>query len=108
MSGWREIVDRAVRRLGARAGEVIQVREHHGRFEVVLEMALAAMVEELRRPIERALDGLGSGRMPTHRHADGTELRMDTTGRHWLADDGLIDADDRRRGGHVGNLPAGS
>ncbi|MGE0538548.1 MAG: aminopeptidase [Dehalococcoidia bacterium] len=224
MPGWREIADRAVRGLGVRAGEVVQIREHSGRFEVVLEMALAveragatplpeltppsyvdrllheagadhlaawdrhriewlrrvdrvlvlqgadldlatapgpardawtsavhrlvelederrlpfllvavptperaevlslpfdalesrllpalaATVEELQRPIERTLARLREGSTLTLRGADGCELRMSTTGRHWLADDGLIDAEDRRRGGHVSNLPAGS
>jgi leucyl aminopeptidase (aminopeptidase T) len=224
MPGWREIADRAVHGLGVGAGEVIQIREHSGRFDVVLEMAraveragatplpeltppdyverllheigadvlatwdrhriewlrrvdrvlvlqgadlnlttapaparnawtgaihrlvelenerrlpfllvavptperaealsmpfdslearllpaLAVTVEELQRPIERALAHLRGGSVLTLRGADGFELRMSTVGRHWLADDGLIDADDRRRGGHVSNLPAGS
>jgi leucyl aminopeptidase (aminopeptidase T) len=224
MPGWREIADRAVRGLGVRAGEVIQIREHSGRYEVVLEMALAveragatplseltppsyvnrllhetapdhvaawdryriewlrrvdrvlvlqgadlnlaaapgqardawngaihrlvefederrlpfllvavptheraealslpfdalearllpalaATVEELQRPIERALGRWRGDNTLTLRGTDGDELRLSTTGRDWLADDGLIDADDRRRGGHVSNLPAGS
>jgi len=41
MPGWREIADRAVSGLGVRAGELVQIREHSGRFEVLLEMALA-------------------------------------------------------------------
>lgn len=41
MSNWQEIADRAVRGLGVRPGELIQVREHCGRWNVVLEMLLA-------------------------------------------------------------------
>lgn len=41
MSTWQEIADYAVRGLGVRPGELIQVREHCGRGDVVLEMLLA-------------------------------------------------------------------
>lgn len=41
MIHWHEIADRAVRGLGVRPGELIQVREHCGRWDVVLEMLLA-------------------------------------------------------------------
>lgn len=41
MSNWQDIADRAVRGLGVRPGELIQVREHCGRWDVVLEMLLA-------------------------------------------------------------------
>lgn len=38
---WREVADRAVHGLGVRTGELIQVREHSGRWEAVLEVLLA-------------------------------------------------------------------
>jgi hypothetical protein len=41
MPGWREIADRAVSGLGVRAGELVQIREHSGRAEILLETALA-------------------------------------------------------------------
>lgn len=41
MSGWSEISDRAVRGLGVKPRELVQVREHSGRHDVLLEMLLA-------------------------------------------------------------------
>ncbi len=38
---WREVAERAIYGLGVRAGELVQVREHSGRWEVVQEMLLA-------------------------------------------------------------------
>lgn len=224
MPGWQEIGDRAVRGLDVRAGEVVQIRDHSGRMDVVLEMALAveragatplpeltppdyvrrlmreatpgyladwdrhragwlrsvdhvlvlqgadlsldgtpeaaraawtgavhrlveaedgrrlpfllvavptrqraealslsldalsarlmpalaAPIEVLQRSIESVLARLADGRLLALQSADGAELRMNITGRRWLADDGMIDEVDRKHGGHVGNLPAGS
>jgi len=101
MPGWRADADRAVERAEAPSLPFDSL-------EARLLPALAATVEELQRPIERALARLRDGVVRTLRGADGSELRMSTAGRLWLADDGLIDANDRRRGGHVSNLPAGS
>ncbi len=38
---WREVADRAVYGLGVRAGELVQLRDHSGRWDVVVEMLLA-------------------------------------------------------------------
>ncbi|MDQ7030532.1 MAG: aminopeptidase [Ardenticatenia bacterium] len=38
---WREVAERAVYGLGVRAGELVQVRDHSGRWDVVTEMLLA-------------------------------------------------------------------
>lgn len=41
MSNWTTIADRVIRGLGVRKGELIQIREHSGRPDVLVEMALA-------------------------------------------------------------------
>jgi leucyl aminopeptidase (aminopeptidase T) len=41
MPSWSEIADRVVRGLGVRRGELIQIREHSGRPDVLVEMLLA-------------------------------------------------------------------
>ncbi|HYN87037.1 MAG TPA: hypothetical protein VER55_00835, partial [Ardenticatenaceae bacterium] len=41
MSMWTEVADRAIRGLGVTRGELIQVRDHTGRQDVLLEMLLA-------------------------------------------------------------------
>jgi len=41
MSAWSKIADRAVKALGVQPDELIQIREHSGRFDVLVEIALA-------------------------------------------------------------------
>lgn len=41
MTMWRDVAEQAIRGLGVRPGELIQVREHTGRLDVVIEMLLA-------------------------------------------------------------------
>lgn len=41
MTTWRDVAEHAIRGLGVRPGELIQVREHTGRLDVILEMLLA-------------------------------------------------------------------
>ena len=70
--------------------------------------ALIASPEALRAEIERVLDAVNRGKEILIHSGDGYLLRMAHGERMWLGDDGLIDAEDRRKGAIVSNLPAGS
>jgi leucyl aminopeptidase (aminopeptidase T) len=62
----------------------------------------------LRAEIERVLANLGTSDELVIRSGNHYELRVNRSGRPWLADDGIIDEADRERGAVVSNLPAGS
>jgi leucyl aminopeptidase (aminopeptidase T) len=70
--------------------------------------ALAASPKELRKETRRVLARVNAAHMLTLRTADHSVLKMRLTGRRWLYDDGMIDAEDRAANAHVSNLPAGS
>ena len=70
--------------------------------------ALAATPKELRKETRRVLARVEGAEMLTLRTADHSVLQMRLTGRRWLHDDGVIDAEDRAANAHVSNLPAGS
>jgi len=70
--------------------------------------ALAASPQELGKETRRVLARVEGAETLILRTADHSELRMRLSGRRWLYDDGMIDAEDRAANAHVSNLPAGS
>jgi leucyl aminopeptidase (aminopeptidase T) len=77
-------------------------------LEAAVLPALAVSADELRREVDRMLAAVRGGRRLTIRSATGDGLHLALGDRPWLDDDGRITADDRGRGGHVANLPAGA
>jgi leucyl aminopeptidase (aminopeptidase T) len=77
-------------------------------LERVLLPALTARAGELQGEIARVLEAVDGRHALVVCTGEGCELRLNQGDRAWLSDDGMIDADDRRRGAIVSNLPAGS
>lgn len=77
-------------------------------LEAMLLPALAVESAALRAEIAHARGLIAGGRALTIRTGEDCELRLDLGGREWLDDAGSITPEDRARGAHVANLPAGS
>ncbi|HXW67078.1 MAG TPA: hypothetical protein VEL82_04280 [Thermoplasmata archaeon] len=63
---------------------------------------------ELGREARRVSERLRGGRQVRVTAANGTDLELRLRGRRPWADDGVVDADDRRRGRTLASAPAGS
>jgi leucyl aminopeptidase (aminopeptidase T) len=70
--------------------------------------ALSAPVDALQREIEGVLEAVRGSQAMTIYSGDGYELHLQLSGRRWLADDGLIETEERIQGAVVSNLPGGS
>ena len=88
--------------------KALELRQDFGSFERAVLHAIEIDRAGLRVLIERALNRANAAEALTIRTAHGCELLASTRHRTWLADDGVIDAQDRRLGAIVSNLPAGS
>jgi leucyl aminopeptidase (aminopeptidase T) len=77
-------------------------------MESLLLPALEASPAAIRQEIDRVLEIAQGGRELAIHSGRGHMLYLAHGDRPWLSDDGCIDADDRRRGAIVSNMPAGS
>ncbi len=80
----------------------------HGKWKRMMEAASTIDYEELANTGRRLKEALSKASTIHITAPNGTDLRLDVSGRPWRVSDGVIDDDDMNQGNAMDQIPAGS